>query len=77
MVKALLESILHKERAINLEEHPTKVNGYSTRDFLAFVGPREDLRVPRVRKGEFYPYRRRTSLGTLRVHPCSVCRPQE
>ncbi len=66
MVKDLLESILREERAMDLEEHLIKANGYSTRDFLTLVGPREDLRVPRVREGEFYLkillYRHRTSL---------------
>ena len=66
MVKGLLESILREERAMDLEEHPTKANGYSTRDLLTLVGPLEDLRVPCVREGDFYPkilpYRRRTSL---------------
>ena len=66
MVKGLLESIMREERAMYLEEHPTKANGYSTRDLLTLVGPVEDLRVPRVREGEFHPkilpYRRRSSL---------------
>ena len=66
MVKGLLESIMREERAMYLEEHPTKANGYYTRDLLTLVGPVEDLRVPRVREGEFYPkilpYRRHTSL---------------
>ncbi|MDR5695266.1 MAG: IS256 family transposase [Armatimonadota bacterium] len=66
MVKDLLEAIMREERAMYLEEHPTKANGYYTRDLLTLVGPVEDLRVPRVREGDFYPrilpYRRRTSL---------------
>jgi len=66
MVKRLLEAIMREERAIYLEEHPTKANGYYTRDLLTLVGPVEDLRVPRVREGDFHPrilpYRRRTSL---------------
>ena len=53
MVKGLLKSILREERAMDLEEHPTKANGYSTRDLLTLVGPVEDLRVPCVREGNF------------------------
>ena len=33
-----------------LWEHPTKANGYYTRDLLTLAGPGEDLRVPRVRE---------------------------
>ena len=66
MVKGLWGSIMRKERAMYIEEHPTKANGYSAWDLLALVGPREDLRVPCVREGEFYPkilpYWHRTSL---------------
>ncbi|MCS7240931.1 MAG: transposase [Candidatus Bipolaricaulota bacterium] len=66
MVKGLLETIMRKERELYLEEHPTKANGYYTRDLFTLVGPLEDLRVPRVREGDFHPkilpYRRRTSL---------------
>ncbi|MDR5704238.1 MAG: transposase, partial [Armatimonadota bacterium] len=51
MVKDLLEAIMREERAMYLEEHPTKANGYYTRDLLTLVGPVEDLRVPRVREG--------------------------
>ena len=43
-----------------------KANGYYTRDLLTLIGPLEDLRVPRVREGDFHPkilpYRRPTSL---------------
>ena len=45
MVRGLLESIMCEERVMDLEEHPTKASGYSTRDFLT--------RVPRVREGDF------------------------
>ena len=38
-----------------LERHPTKANGYYTRDLLTLVGPVEDLKVPRVREGDFHP----------------------
>jgi transposase-like protein len=66
MVKGLLESLMQEEREIYLEDHPTKGNGYDTRDLLTLFGPLEDLAVPRVREGDFHPkilpYRRRTSL---------------
>ena len=66
MVKDLLETVMSEERAMYLEEHPTKANGYYTRDLLTLVGPAEDSRVPRLREGDFYPkvlpYRRRTFL---------------
>ncbi|MEM3658662.1 MAG: transposase [Candidatus Hadarchaeum sp.] len=66
MVKGLLERLMQEERALYLEEHPTKANGYSTRDLLTLTGPLEDLKVPRVRERDFHPkilpYRRRTSL---------------
>ncbi|MEM4531394.1 MAG: transposase [Thermofilaceae archaeon] len=65
-VKELLERLMQEERALYLVEHPTKANGYYTRDLLTLAGPLEDLKVPRVREGEFHPkilpYRRRTSL---------------
>ncbi|MEN3010894.1 MAG: transposase [Candidatus Bipolaricaulaceae bacterium] len=68
MVKALLERIMREERELYLEQHPTKANGYCTRDLLTLVGPVEDLRVPRVREGHFHPqilpYRKRTSLSS-------------
>jgi putative transposase len=55
-----------EERRLYLEEHPTKANGYYTRDLLTLFGPIEDLRVPRVREGDFHPkllpYRKRASL---------------
>lgn len=66
MVKDVLESLMREEREIYLEEHPTKANGYYTRSLLTLAGPVEELRVPRVREGDFHPrilpYRRRTSL---------------
>ena len=80
MTKDLLWAVMREERAMYLEEHPTKANGYSTRDLLTFVGPLEDLHVPRVREGDFYPrilpYRRRTSLelleAILALYVCGV-----
>ena len=55
-----------KKREIHLESHPTKANGYYTRDLLTLVGPVEDLKVLRVREGDFHPqilpYRKRASL---------------
>jgi len=66
MVKELLEALMREEREIYLENHPTKANGYYTRDLLTLVGPVEDLKVPRVREGDFHPqilpYRKRASL---------------
>ena len=66
LIKNLLEKLMLEERELYLEEHPTKGNGYYTRDLLTLVGPLEDLRVPRVREGDFHPkllpYRRRTSI---------------
>lgn len=65
VVKELLERLMREERALSLAEHPTKANGYYPRDLLTLAGPLEDLKVPRVRDGEFHPrvlpYRRRTS----------------
>ncbi len=34
MMKDLLKSSVREERAMYLEENPTKANGYSTRDLL-------------------------------------------
>jgi len=48
MVKELLEALMKEEREIYLENHPTKANGYYTRNLLTLVGPVEDLKVPRV-----------------------------
>ena len=66
MVKELLEVLMKEERDIYLENHSTKANGYYTRDLLTLVGPLEDLKVPRVREGDFHPrilpYRKRASL---------------
>jgi len=66
LVRNLLESLMQEERAMYLETHPTKANGYYTRDLLTLAGPLENLKVPRVRQGDFHPqilpYRRRASL---------------
>ena len=66
LIKNLLEKLMLEERELYLEEHPTKGNGYYTRDLLTLFGPLENLRVPRVREGDFHPkllpYRRRTSI---------------
>jgi len=48
MVKEPLEALMKEEREIYLENHPTKANGYYTRDLLTLVGPVEDLKLPRV-----------------------------
>jgi putative transposase len=66
MVKELLEALMKEEREIYLESHPTKANGYYPSDPLTLVGPVEELKVPRVREGNFHPrilpYRKRASL---------------
>jgi putative transposase len=66
LVRGLLEALMREERAMYLETHPTSANGYYTRDLLTLVGPVEDLKVPRVREGDFHPrilpYRKRASL---------------
>ena len=66
LVKGLIERMMREERDLYLEEHPTKGNGHYTRDLLTLVGPLKDLKVPRVREGDFHPrilpYRRRTSV---------------
>ncbi len=66
LIKNLLEKLMLEERKLYLEEHPTKGNGYYTRDLLTLFGPLEDHKVPRVREGDFHPkllpYRRRTSI---------------
>ena len=46
---------MQEERAMYLETHPTSANAYYTRDLLTLVGPVEDLKVPRVREGDFLP----------------------
>jgi transposase-like protein len=69
LVRGLLEALMREERAMYLETHPTSANGYYTRDLLTLVGPVEDLKVPRVREGDFHPrilpYRKRASLELL------------
>ena len=66
LVRGLLEALMREERAMYLETHLTSANGYYTRDLLTLVGPVEDLKVPRVREGDFHPrilpYRKRASL---------------
>jgi len=66
LIKGLLERLMLEERKLYLQEHPTKGNGYYTRDLLTLFGPIEDLKVPRVREGDFHPklipYRKRASM---------------
>ncbi|MBC7109323.1 MAG: transposase [Methanomassiliicoccales archaeon] len=66
MIRNLLENLMREERELYLEQHPTKANGYYTRDLLTLTGPLENLRVPRVREGDFHPrilpYRKRASV---------------
>ncbi len=51
---------MHEELELYLEEHPTKANGYYTRDLLTLVGPVEDLRVPACERGIFISRSSRT-----------------
>lgn len=66
LIKTLMEKLMLEERELYLAEHPTKGNGYYTRDLLTQYGILEDLKVPRVREGDFHPklipYRKRVSL---------------
>jgi len=67
VVKRVIESLALKERQIYLEEHPSdRGNGYYTRGLITKFGAIENLRVPRVREGDFrpkvLPERRRVSL---------------
>jgi hypothetical protein len=55
MVKEMLEALMREEREICLEEHPTKANGYYTRDLLTLVGPLEDLKAPGPVPATFTP----------------------
>ncbi len=59
-VKDPLERLMHEELELYLEEHPTKANGYYTRDLLTLVGPVEDLRVPACERGIFISRSSRT-----------------
>jgi len=52
LIKGLLEKLMLEERELYLKEHPTKGNGYYTRDLITLFGPVEDLKVPRVRQGD-------------------------
>jgi putative transposase len=66
LVRNLLESPYAGGAGDVLGDTPYKANGYYTRDLLTLVGPVEDLKVPRVREGDFHPrilsYRKRASL---------------
>jgi len=55
LVQGLLEALMQEERAMYLETHPTSANGYYTRGLLTLVRPVDDLKVPRVREGDFLP----------------------
>ncbi|MEM2002280.1 MAG: hypothetical protein QXT77_06530 [Candidatus Methanomethylicaceae archaeon] len=67
VVKELLERLMREERALYLAENPAKANGYYTRDLLTLTGPLEDLKVLRVREGDFV----RGSSSTDGVRPWS------
>ena len=51
LIKNLLEKLMLEERKLYLEEHPTKGNGYYTRDLLTLFGPLEDLKSPLHKPG--------------------------
>jgi putative transposase len=56
MVKEFVEALALEERELYLEEHPeTKANGFYTRKLATKYGEIENLRVPRVRSGNFKP----------------------
>ena len=61
LVRGLLEALMQEKRAMYLGTHPTSANSYHTRGLLTLVRPVDDLKVPRVRKGDFLsrilPYR--------------------
>jgi len=46
---------MREERVMYLETYPISANGYYTRDFLTLAGPLEDLKVLRLREGDFHP----------------------
>jgi len=75
MVKELLEALMKEEREIYLENHPTKANGYYTWDLLTLAGPLENLKVPRVREGDFHPHPlpKAGLAGTFRGYLRSLC----
>ena len=78
LVRNAFESIMLEERAMYLETHPAGFNGYYTHDLRTLVGPVEDLKVPRVREGDFHPqilpYRRQVSLELFEaILVCSRC----
>jgi transposase-like protein len=57
MVKEFVEALALEERELYLEEHPeTKANGFYTRKLATKYGEIENLRVPRVRSGNFKPH---------------------
>ncbi len=82
LIKNLLEKLMLEERELYLEQHPTKGNGYYTRDLLTLFGPLEDLKVPRVREGWDAPvfctnYSERTADQlTAAVSTISLASPQ-
>jgi len=56
MVKELVEALTLEERELYMEKHPeTKANGFYTRKVATKYGEIENLKVPRVRKGNFRP----------------------
>ena len=56
IVKEMIENLALEERRMYLEEHSeTKGNGFYTRSLITRFGAVDDLRVPRVREGDFRP----------------------
>ncbi|MDN5380236.1 MULTISPECIES: IS256 family transposase [Thermodesulfobacterium] len=67
VVKETIEALALEERRIYLDEHPeTKGNGFYTRSLITKFGALDNLKVPRVREGDFrpkiLPEKRRASL---------------
>ena len=51
-----MNKMIKEERRLFLENYSDdKGNGYYERDLLTAYGEIEDLEVPRVRSGKFYP----------------------
>jgi putative transposase len=83
MVKEIVEKLLLEEREEYLQKHPEdKGNGYYKRGLITRFGNIDDLKVPRVREGDFrpkiIPERRRASMDlgdvilSLFASGCSV-----
>jgi len=76
-VKETIEKLALEERRMYLEGHPeTKGNGIYTRSLITRFGAIDDLKVPRVREGDFrpriIPERRKASMDLMLASGCSV-----